>query len=154
MGDTVAQQSSMPVGVPLLQCRFCSSVPAANGGFHAFQNVTVWFRIRSTAGPFCRDCGTAIFRHMQQATLTLGWYGIAGWVAPIVLVLNLFRSDAATNLGAPGPAPGAAARRPMDPGKPLWQRPKAVAGALAPFVLILLVILLVILLGLLSGPPG
>ncbi|WP_433041531.1 hypothetical protein [Dactylosporangium sp. CS-033363] len=139
---------------PVLRCRFCASVPAVDGGFQAVQNITVWIRVRTVQGPFCRDCGTAVFRHMQQQTLMLGWYGILAPFAALALLLNLLRSDKVHALPAPGPAPDGGSRRPMDAGKPLYARPKAVIGFILPIVLLVALIAIAVVTGDAGPPPS
>ncbi|MEV6928053.1 hypothetical protein AB0M46_26620 [Dactylosporangium sp. NPDC051485] len=149
MTEAIGPQT-LHVQHPLLQCRFCTSVPAVQAGYQAIQNVAVWFRITTVQGPFCRDCGTAVFRHLQQKTLTLGWYGILAPFAATVLLLNLIRMDKVTGLAAPGPAPGAEPRRSMDVGKPLFARPRAIIGVVVPAALLIALFIL----GLITSPSA
>ncbi|WP_432968738.1 hypothetical protein [Dactylosporangium sp. CA-233914] len=150
MTEAIEPQSLHVQHPPLLQCRFCSSVPAVQAGYQAIQNIALWFRVTTVQGPFCRDCGTAVFRHLQQRTLTLGWYGILAPFAAIVLLLNLIRMDKVTGLAAPGPAPGREQRRSTDIGKPLFARPKTIIGVLVPVALLIALFIL----GLVNSPPA
>ncbi|MFG2039106.1 hypothetical protein [Dactylosporangium sp. NPDC048998] len=121
---------------PVLQCRCCGAVPAADTKFRAVQSVLIWISYTRSPGPFCRDCGTAVFRHLQQKTFTFGWYGIFSVVAALVLLLNWAAMTKVTRLAAPAAQPGAAPVRTMDTGRPLPRRPQVLAGILAPIVLL------------------
>lgn len=121
---------------PVLSCRCCGAVPAADAKFRAVQSVLIWIRYTRSPGPFCRDCGTAVFRHLQQNTCTFGWYGMFSPVAAVVLLLNWAAMTKVTRLAAPTAQPGATPVRPMDTGRPLLRRPQVLVGALAPIVLL------------------
>ncbi|MGI5174737.1 hypothetical protein ACQEVZ_00185 [Dactylosporangium sp. CA-152071] len=121
---------------PVLQCRCCGAVPAADTKFRAVQSVLIWIGYTRAPGPFCRDCGTAVFRDLQQKMFTFGWYGIFAVAAPIVLLLNWAAMTKVTALAAPAAQPGGAPVRPMDAGRPLLRRPQVIAGILAPIVLL------------------
>lgn len=109
------------------QCRLCGSEPAADVTFRQHVGMVIFMRARSMPGPFCRDCGIATFRDLQNRTLITGWWGVLsllvfGWLAAVRNVLALrpvlrlgppVRDPAAT-----GPLPG-----PLPPGRPLWMRP-------------------------------
>ncbi|MFI7221382.1 hypothetical protein [Micromonospora maritima] len=97
----------------------------------------------STEGPFCRDCGLGVFRHMTSSTLVQGWYGYASLViTPITVLINLVRRGKVVRLPAPQPNPYAPSRPPMDPGPRLLQRPMAWIGLLIPIALIALIALI------------
>ncbi|WP_203829287.1 hypothetical protein [Actinoplanes palleronii] len=73
-GQYQAPQSTFaPQGV--LACRFCGSIPAAQAKFRGHQGMLIVMRFLSNEGPFCRDCGLGVFRHMTSRTLVQGWYG-------------------------------------------------------------------------------
>ncbi|MBO0854229.1 MAG: hypothetical protein J2P18_10720 [Nocardia sp.] len=102
----------------------------------------------TSRGPFCRDCGMATYRKMTVESLWLGWWGIiSSIVNPIMMLANLGPRGRILELGAPIPG---SPRPPMDPGKPLYQRP----GFLAPliiFALPVLVLILLIIIGMISS---
>jgi hypothetical protein len=123
-------------------CRFCGSVPAVATKFRGHQGMLVVMRFLHTDGPFCRDCGLGVFRHMTSRTLVQGWYGYASFViTPVTVLMNLVRRGKVAGLGAPQPNPYGQSRPPMNPGPPLLQRPMTWAGMLIPLGLIALLIL-------------
>jgi hypothetical protein len=107
-------------------CVICNHVPTADVSFwrHAGLIVVVrWYRQR---GPFCRDCGTVLFREATARTMTTGWWSIISWLlAPLALLLNLRSARAVARLAAPTPHPVHATpdRRPLDPVRPVFRRP-------------------------------
>ncbi len=117
---------------PVLECRCCGAVPAADTKFRAVQSVLVWISYTRTPGPFCRDCGTGVFRKLQQKMFTFGWYGVFSWLVPIVLLLNWAALAKVTAL----PPPDATSAPPVNAGRPLLRRPQVIVGVLAPFVLL------------------
>jgi hypothetical protein len=131
--------------VPLVQCRFCGCVPAANVKFRGHQGMILLMRFLSLDGPFCRDCGLSTFRRMTARTLVQGWWGYASFViTPITVLMNVVRRDKVANLPAPQPSPAGGSRQPMDPGPPLLSRPMAIIGLAIPFVLVLVLVVLVV----------
>ena len=120
------------------ECRFCGSAPAARGRFRAHQGMIVLMRFRHLDGPFCRDCGIAVFREMTEKTLLQGWWGFASFFITIGIVAkNAFLRSRFASLGGPrrDPAVQAPNARPFDPGKPLLRRAAAL-GLLVPLVVI------------------
>jgi hypothetical protein len=106
-------------------CVICNHVPAADVSFwrHAGLIVVVrWHRLR---GPYCRGCGTAVFRDATARTMTTGWWSIISWLlAPLALLLNLRSARAVARLATPTPHPAATPdRRPLDPTRPVFRRP-------------------------------
>ncbi|WP_189331377.1 hypothetical protein [Actinoplanes ianthinogenes] len=137
-GGYAAQPGYAPPGV--LACRFCGSVPAVQTKFRGHQGMLVLMRFLSNEGPFCRDCGLGVFRHMTSRTLVQGWYGYASFViTPFTVLMNLFRRNSVANLPAPQPNPYGPSRPPMDPGPRLLERPMTWAGLLIPFALFALI---------------
>lgn len=126
-------------------CRVCGCVPTADVTFRAHRGMIILMQFRRKEGPFCRDCGLAIFRQMTAESLIQGWWGYASSVINTVTVLiNLARRGKVANLPAPQPpADGRPYRRPLDPGQPLYARPAAVVGALLPFVAVLVFVALI-----------
>ncbi len=126
----------------VLSCRFCGSIPAVETKFRGHQGMLVVMRFLSNSGPFCRDCGLGVFRHMTSRTLVQGWYGYASFViTPFTVLMNLARRGSVANLPAPQPNPYGPSRPPMDPGPRLLERPLTWLGILIPFALIGLIVL-------------
>ncbi|GAA3289530.1 hypothetical protein Dvina_22585 [Dactylosporangium vinaceum] len=138
-------QAPQPQGAPLVQCRFCGSVPAASVKFRGHQGMIVLMRFLSLDGPFCRDCGLSTFRSMTAKTLVQGWWGYASFIiTPITVLINVVKRDKVASLPAPQPSPYGGSRQPMDPGKPLLQRPMAIIGLGIPLALFLFVVTLIV----------
>ncbi|WBQ01956.1 LppU/SCO3897 family protein [Kribbella sp. CA-293567] len=120
-----------------LQCRFCGGVPAVQATVRGHQGIIILMRLLKLQGPFCKTCGTAATRDMTAKSLWQGWWSIGSMIInPVTLIMNLVTSSKFRNL--PEPAPGAPGR-PMNPGKPLIQRP-AVLGLLIPVALIAFIV--------------
>lgn len=124
------------------QCRFCGCVPAAETTFRGHRGMILLMSFLHTKGPFCRDCGLAVFRDMTAKTLIGGWWGYISFIAtPITVLVNLARHGKVASLAPPMPPPdGRPHGRPADPGPPLMSRPIAIIGALVPVALIVLIV--------------
>jgi len=134
---TQQQGQQMPQGG--LQCRFCGAVPAVQATVRGHQGMIIMMRFLKLQGPFCRTCGTASVRDMTAKSLWQGWWGIGSMIInPITMLMNLEPSSKFRKL--PEPAPGAPGR-PMNPGKPLFQRP-AIAMLLLPIALIATIVVI------------
>jgi hypothetical protein len=93
-------------------------------------------RFLKLQGPFCRTCGVATVRDMTSKSLWQGWWGIGSSIInPITMLLNIGPMQKFKALPEPSPGPG----RPMNPGKPLFQRP-AILGLLLPVAVIGLIV--------------
>jgi hypothetical protein len=113
-------------------CRFCGAYPAAEATVRGHQGLIILMRFLKLQGPFCRTCGIASVRDMTSKSLWQGWWGIGSSIInPITMLLNIGPMQRFKQLPEPTPGPG----RPMDPGKPLFQRP-AILGLLLPVALI------------------
>ncbi|WP_432984417.1 hypothetical protein [Dactylosporangium sp. CA-233914] len=133
--------AQQPQSMPLVQCRFCGCVPAANVKFRGHQGMILLMRFLSMDGPFCRDCGLSTFRGMTARTLVQGWYGYASFViTPITVLMNVFRRDKVASLAPPQPPPSGASRPPMDPGPPLLARPMAIIGLFIPVAFVIFIV--------------
>jgi hypothetical protein len=120
----------MPQGA--LQCRFCGAVPAVNATVRGHQGMIIVMRWLKLQGPFCRTCGIASVRDMTAKSLVQGWWGVGSAIInPFIMLSNLGPMSQFKKL--PEPMPGAPGR-PMNPGKPLFQRP-AIAMLLLPIAL-------------------
>ncbi|WP_221321041.1 hypothetical protein [Actinoplanes sp. L3-i22] len=140
-------QAGYPQGQPVyapegvLPCRFCGSIPAAHVKFRGHQGMFVFMRFLSNEGPFCRDCGLGVFRHMTSRTLVQGWYGYGSFIiTPITVLMNLIRRGKIANLPAPQPNPYGTSHPPADPGPRLLERPLTWLGLVIPFALIALIV--------------
>ncbi|WP_018349944.1 hypothetical protein [Longispora albida] len=118
------------------ECRYCGSGPALKLNMYGHVGLVIAFRTLTAAGPFCRDCGIAVFRQMSGKMLYQGWWGpLSLVICPIMLIVNLVSRLRLGGLRAPSPVPGVAAQlpAPMDAGKPLYRRP-VIAGLIIPVV--------------------
>jgi len=127
-----------------LACKLCGSKPAANMTIHEHNGRLVWMVHKTTRGPFCRDCGTALLRHHQNNTLFQGWFGIFSFfITPITLLLNLNAWRKVKALGPPQKDPNVESKipAPLTPGKPLLSRPGPyVAGVVVAAVIAFVVV--------------
>jgi hypothetical protein len=136
-----AQQAGYAPPPGMLACRHCGSVPAVDTKFRGHQGMIIVMRFLSNEGPFCRDCGLGVFRHMTSRTLVQGWWGYGSFIiTPFTVLMNLFRRGKVANLAAPQPNPYGPSRPPMDPGARLLERPLTWAGLVIPLALIAFVI--------------
>ena len=129
----------------VLACRLCGSTPAADGRFRRVQGLVLLMRWASVEGPFCRDCGLAVFRHLTAKTLLQGWWGFLSLFASVVAVLdNLVVRRRFARLAAPARHPDAPAltTRPLRPGRPLTRRPSTLLAAV-PIALLVAVLVAV-----------
>jgi hypothetical protein len=96
-------------------CRLCGSIPAENATFRRVQGLILLVRLWRVHGPFCRDCGLAVFRDQTAKTLVQGWWGVPG------VLRQQFRGDQQRRR----PRPLRQARAPRrNPGAPaLYPRP-------------------------------
>jgi hypothetical protein len=88
---------------------------------------------KTNKGPYCRNCGLAAFRHHQNRTLLQGWFGFFSFfITPISLLLNLYAWQQIRSLAAPQRAADVQSKipAPLNPGKPLIQRPGLYVGAM------------------------
>jgi len=82
-------------------------------------------------GPFCRDCGLAMFRQMTSNTLAFGWWGwLSFFITPVVVLINLVRRGKVASLAAPQRVPGIVPQipAPLNPGKPVLGRVRSWVG--------------------------
>jgi hypothetical protein len=100
------------------------------------QGLIIIMRFLKLQGPFCRTCGIASVRDMTAKSLWQGWWGIGSSIInPITMLINIGPMQKFKRLPEPQPGPG----RPMDPGKPLVQRP-AMLMLLLPIAVIAVII--------------
>jgi hypothetical protein len=119
-----------------ISCRVCYRAPAANVSFHGHEGLLVLMRFSRKDGPFCKQCGLAVYRDLSAHTLLRGWWGMASlFITAGVLVMNTVRRARVAML----PEPSRPANdRTLDPGKPLLDR-TAAYGLLVPALLIVYV---------------
>lgn len=123
-----------------LNCRFCGGSPAVDVDVRAHRGMIFLMTFRHLKGPFCRTCGTAAVRDMSGQTLVQGWWGMfSSVITPITLLINLVSYNKIKALPEPEYRQGP----PMDPGKPLMQRPHAI-GFAVPAVAILAFLVLIV----------
>ncbi|ADB32587.1 hypothetical protein Kfla_3529 [Kribbella flavida DSM 17836] len=139
-----AQQFGQPGPMPhgpqpgAVQCRFCGAFPAAQATVRGHVGLLVVMRFLKLEGPFCRTCGIATVREMTSKSMWQGWWGIGSAIVnPFIMLSNIGPWKTFKDL--PEPAPGAPGR-PMNLGKPLFQRP-AVLGLLVPVMLIAVIVI-------------
>ena len=129
-GQPFPQQGYAPQGQ--MTCRFCGGYPAADATVRGHQGMIILMRWLKLTGPFCRTCGIASVRDMTAKSLWQGWWGIGSAIInPFIMLMNIGPMQKFKGLPEPTPGPG----RPMDPGKPLFQRP-VIAMLLLPIALI------------------
>ncbi|MFI1914238.1 hypothetical protein [Nocardia sp. NPDC020380] len=125
---------SQPNGV---YCRYCGATPAVDVDFRAHRGLIFMMQFRKLPGPFCRECGLAVFRKMTGDSLVQGWWGLMSMVInPFTILMNVGARYQVAKL--PPPVPGAP-RQPMSPGRPLLQRWQ-IAGVLVPLAVAGLII--------------
>ncbi len=106
---------------PSPRCTYCGSTPTAFVDFRAQRGYGLFRRVRTFVGPFCRDCGLAMFRKSTATTLVAGWFGLISLVTtPGYLISNLTRRRHVARLAAPqGNFDGAS---PLPPGRSIFLR--------------------------------
>ncbi len=128
-GVPAQHQSWAPQQLPALYCRHCGATPAAAVDIRGHRGFIVFMQFLRMSGPFCRDCGLATYRRMTLENVWLGCWGpMSMFINPLTMLINLIAYNSIAKLAPPIPGmPG----RPLDPGKPLFQRPAAL-GFLLP----------------------
>ena len=128
------QQAFAPQGQQL--CRFCGGYPAVDATVRGHQGMIILMRFLKLQGPFCRTCGIASARDLTSKSLWQGWWGIGSAIVnPITMLMNIGPMQKFKSLPEPAPGPG----QPMNPGKPLFQRP-AILGVLIPVAVVAVII--------------
>ncbi len=109
----------------------CGHGPAVDVVFRAHRGYVMMVRLVAEGGPYCRDCGLAMFRELTSVMMVHGWWSVVSpVVAPAVILLNLRARRAVLRLGGPGDrCPYVTPNmRPLPPGKPVLARPKSWLG--------------------------
>jgi hypothetical protein len=139
-------------------CRVCGWAPAAPATFTTFARLYYRPRLGRREGPFCRDCGIAMFRAMTARALPGWWYPFSFFVVPFLVAGNLIQLRRVVRMAPPasqGPAVSAGVRalarlsgaelpqrdKPLPVGPPLYRRWQMI-GVLAPVVGVAVIILL------------
>lgn len=121
------------------ECWVCGSAPAAQVRFRQESGRIFWSLRRWIDGPFCRTCGTAVFRELTNRTLITGWWGVVSFILNVAtIVRNIAAYRSVRRLGRPQPNPGhvlSLLPLPLDPGLPLHKRAGVWVGALVTGVL-------------------
>jgi hypothetical protein len=114
---------------PPLTCRICGALPAAFATFRRHQGVLMWMRFSSVNGPFCRPCGTAIYREVTSETVWQGWWSPLSLVlfTPGTLIINRVALAQINKL--PAPIPGQPGPQ-LAPGTPVLRRASSLAALL------------------------
>ncbi len=122
-------------------CVQCGGTPAAPVTVRGHRGRLLWMTFLHRTGPFCRDCGLAIYRRMTLENVWLGWWGpFSMFINAATMLFNTLTYREIARLAPPIPGmPG----KPLDPGKPLFRRPAAL-GFLIPAALVSLAIALIV----------
>jgi hypothetical protein len=121
--------------MPDAPCVHCGRQPTANVELRSNTGMVLTRRLAVVTGPYCRDCGLALFRRHMDHTLLLGWWGVTSFFGNFVAVARNVRAwSALRRLTAPVGPPE---QRPLDPGRPLVGRFGVWAVAAAVLVLAL-----------------
>jgi hypothetical protein len=120
LGVVIRSRAGQP-----LACRLCGSTPAASVTLHEHNGRIAWMVHKTNPGPFCRDCGIALFRQHQNSTMFQGWFGfISLFLTPVTMLINLIAWLRLRSLPAPHRDANVISRipAPLNPGKPLQSR--------------------------------
>lgn len=72
----------------------------------------------------CQSCGTAMFRQAQAHNLAFGWWGLISFITNFfTLAGNFSRFRKHRLIGSSADMP---LRAPLNPGRPVWQRPQMI----------------------------
>ena len=103
------------------ECLHCGRVPTADVELRANTGMVVAARWSVLKGPYCKQCGLALFRQRQNHTLLLGWWGVLAFFMNFhAIVKNLMSWQRLRALHDPWGAP---TQPPLDPGSPVLARP-------------------------------
>ena len=104
-------------------CQVCGREPTANVTFRRNTGMVVIRRSYTLTGPFCRDCGTAAFRNLTNATLITGWWGLISFFVNFGYVIGNFGDYGwIRKLSAPSMRAGVPSQPAWAPGRPLLAR--------------------------------
>jgi hypothetical protein len=107
-------------------CVICGHAPVADLRFKACLGRVLWRRVRTWNGSLCRACGEAVYRDMQNETMTKGWWGAISFLGNFGAILgNWAQHRRLMKLGPPTATPKtpfAAVPVPLLTGRKLRQR--------------------------------
>jgi hypothetical protein len=87
-------------------CVLCGSAPVVPVELKQGIGLLFWRRVKTFAGTVCRDCGTAMYRTVQNRTLWTGWWGIISFFDNFVFIFsNLGAYRSIRRLASPSPTP-------------------------------------------------
>jgi len=102
-------------------CRVCKGSPAAEVRFIRHTGMLLAWQQASYRGSWCRDCGLATFRRLQNWNLMIGWWGIASvFLNAYAILRNLSSRGKVLSLSEPSRPAGS---KPLEVGRPLLARP-------------------------------
>jgi hypothetical protein len=105
-------------------CHACLRGPAAPLMIVKQTGMVVTRRSTTFNAVLCQPCGTAIFRQAQAHNLAFGWWGIVSFITNFfTLAGNFSRSRKHRMIGSSAEMP---LRVPLNPGRPVWQRPQMI----------------------------
>jgi curved DNA-binding protein CbpA len=123
------------------ECMFCAHSPAIQVTFRREVGMLVRRQRYRISGRYCRNCGMALFRDTQNATLISGWWGIISAPVNVGSVIGNYRSYLQLRRldGPRPPSDKVRAKRtqPAPIGRPLVKRPGV---WLAPVVVAVLIV--------------
>jgi hypothetical protein len=124
-----ARRTPCPQAHARAVCRICGAMPATATTIRRHQGIVVLLRWVSLRGPFCKTCGTALFRECTSKTLIQGWWSPLSLVFanPLTLLLNSFALRKINALAQPLPGwPG----HQLTPGRPAIRRRSSLIAVL------------------------
>jgi hypothetical protein len=121
----------------------CGSVPARQVEFRQGIGMLFLRRTKTMRVVACRDCGVALFRQMQAATLLTGWWGMISFFLNFGTLWSNYRERRSLDeLGAPRPPATGTAQTPrtapLPAGRPTFLRPQALGVVGAAIVVLFL----------------
>jgi hypothetical protein len=142
-----AHQQAVALDGPF--CMICGHAPVRNVTYQQGVGFIILRQSRTVSGDLCRDCGTAMFRDVQNNTLIKGWWGLISFFANCAYILgNISAYRSIKRLSEPQPTPKTSLtpmQHPLDQGPPLLRR----AGIYLPVA----VIAVLIVIGVTSDTP-
>lgn len=132
-----------PPAVPATSggCHHCGREPTTHVSLRQQTGMVITRRVERVEGEFCRDCGLAQQRDLQNRTLALGWFGIVSFFTNLGHIAHNLAAGRRLAALAPPHGPAAAGRQaPLDPGRPTFLRLGAAVGGLVGVVVVGLVV--------------
>jgi hypothetical protein len=126
-------------------CQECGGAPALPVLFRQNIGLLLFRQARQRSGVYCRDCGQAVGRRMQSATLVTGWWGLLSAFVNVAAVAT--NGQTLQKLRRLGPPAGGDPARRLRRGRSVLLR----AGLLVPLALVLVAATAVVA-GISAGP--